>query len=88
MRASLQLYNFLESHGFLARVQDEETRTSCEEAWISLSSFSSKMLARLPTTLMQSSRIAVLRDHVGLLERTLAILLEEVSSSKRQRFLG
>jgi hypothetical protein len=85
MRASLQMYNFLEDQedDILPRA-DEDLRASCEEAWISLNDFSSKTLAMLPTRLLMSNKIAVLRDHVSLLERTLAVMLQ-VSSTPNKR---
>lgn len=77
MRATLMMYASLEE-----KIIPAECEEAVKQAWIAVNSFAAQRLAMLPCMEdATSSRMTFLRDHVTLLERTLAVMLHEIASS-------
>ena len=63
-----------------------------QNAWAMVNALASERLAMLPTNVMVMERVEFLREHISLLQRTLAVMYEEASTlqsdvhvAKRQR---
>lgn len=84
MRSSLHMYTSIEASQILLQ---HACSMKCQEAVSHTlhhaKSLSEKHVAQLPTTLLLTERIEMLQQHLVLLQRTLATILEEMQNLSR-----